>query len=86
LEQNIHGLTHPPCITETIQQLIDDDEYVIPHPAHLKDEAKGGEGMLQAAHAAESTDEDVVGETVGSYLVRAFTDHPVEAGDSELGG
>ena len=71
-------------MTETFEQLI--DGYVIHPPARLKDEAKGGKAMLQVAHAAEAADENAVGAKVRSHLVRAFTDHPVEVGDSELGG
>ena len=82
MEQNVHGLTHPLCVTETFEQLIDD--YVIHPPARLKDEAKGCEAMLQVAHAAETADEDAVGAKVGSHLGGAFTDHPVEERDDQL--
>ena len=57
---------------------------VVHPPAYLKDEAKGGEDMIQVAHTAEATDEDAVGETVGSHLVGAVTYHPVEEGDDEV--
>jgi hypothetical protein len=59
-------------------------DYVIHSPTCLKDEAKCGEAMLQAPHAAEAADEDVVGAHVRSHLIRAFMDHPVEEGDAEL--
>ncbi|RLN15879.1 hypothetical protein C2845_PM02G29870 [Panicum miliaceum] len=54
--------------------------------ARLEDEAKGGETKLQASHATEATDEDVVGEPIGSHLVREGTGHPVEEGDDGRGG
>jgi len=57
---------------------LSEDDCVIQTPARLKDEAKGGEAMLQAAHAAEAADEDGVRATAGSHLDGAFTDHPVE--------
>ena len=82
MEQNVHGLTHSLSVTKSFEQLIDD--YVIHPPARLQDEAKGGEAMLQAAHAAEATDEDAVGASVGGHLDGAFTYHPVEEGDDEL--
>jgi hypothetical protein len=82
-EQNAHGLAHPLCVIEALEQSID-DYYIIHPPARLKDEAKGGEAMLQTAHAAEAADEDAVGENIRSHLAAAVTDHPVEAGDDEL--
>ena len=55
------------------------------HPlAHLQDEAKVDEAMLQAAHVVEATDEDAVGATAGVHLDGAFMDHPIEEGDDEL--
>jgi hypothetical protein len=54
---------------------------VIHPPACLKDEAKGGEAMIQEAHTAEATDEDAIG---WSHLFGAVTYHPVEEGDDEV--
>jgi len=83
-KQYVCGLVHPLRIAETFEQLTDD--YDIHPPARLKDEAKGGEAMLQAAHAAEAADEDAVGASVRSHLARAFTGHPGEEGDDTLRG
>ena len=84
-EQYVHGLTHPLGVTEALEQLIDDYRcFRRSHaPASLKDEAKGGEAMLQAAHAAAAANEDAVGAKVGSHLDGAVTYHPVEEGDDE---
>ena len=83
-EQYVHGLAHPLHITEALEQLIDD--YVIHPPSRLNDEAKDREAMLQATHATETTNEDAVCVQVWTHLVGACTGHPVEEGDSELGG
>ena len=83
-EQYVHGLAHPLGIAEALQQLIDD--YFIHPPAYLKDEAEGSEAIFQVTQATETTSENVVCVQVWTHLVGACTGHPVEEGDSELGG
>jgi len=62
------------------------DDYVTDPPARLKDEAKGGETILQVSHATEASNEDAVCAQVRSHLVGAGTGHPLEERDGKLGG
>jgi hypothetical protein len=64
-EQYVHGLTHPLCFTQTIEELIND--YGIHPKSLIKNEAKGGETKIQAADATEAADGDGVGVQIRGY-------------------